>query len=327
MGGTHLRAWQKIPGAEVTAVVSRDERRLSGDLYAVGNLGGESDRLDFSGIAKYTNAADAVRDPNVDAVDICLPTHLHERIALLALQSGKHVLVEKPIALDRASAARMIGEAQRQGRILMAAQVVRFIGPYRAAAGILDSGRLGNVRAAIFRRRCAAPTWSGWLTDASQSGGGVFDLLIHDIDFCVHIFGLPEAVTASGYEDLPRGIDWMVGQLWYPRIGAVALTGGWHHPNAFPFSMEFTIVSDGGTLEYSSCGAPLTEFRADGTAQSIAFPETDAYQSELAYFLDTAMRGVQPDFCPPAESASAVQLARMLLESRARNGEKILWQS
>lgn len=324
MGSTHLRAWRQIPGAEVAAVASNDARRLSGDLTNVGgNLAGSGEMLDFSAVAKYRRAEEAVRDPDIEAVDICLPTHLHERIAVLALRSGKHVLVEKPMALDGPAARRMIAEAERHARTLMAAHVLRFMAPYRAAADIVHSGRLGPVRSAIFRRRCAAPAWSAWLTDTAQSGGGIFDLLIHDIDFCLHAFGKPGAVTASGYEDLARGMDWIVGQLWYPSIGAVALSGGWHHPKAFPFSMEFTIVADNGTLEYSSAGAPLAEFGADGRQHALALSETDGYRDELAYFLDCAKRGVKPEACPPEDSAAAVEVARLLLESRASNGEKI----
>jgi predicted dehydrogenase len=324
MGSTHVNAWLQIPGAELAAVASRDPRRLSGDLTGVqGNLGGRGAKLDFSAVAKYASAEEAVLDPAVEAVDICLPTHLHERIAVLALAAGKHVLVEKPMALDGAAADRMIAAAERHGRVLMAAQVVRFIPPYRAAADILRSGRLGAVRAAIFRRRCAAPAWSAWLTDPAQSGGGVFDLLIHDIDFCLHVFGKPEAVTASGYQDLPHGVDWILAQFRYPSIGAVAISGGWHHPAAYPFSMEFTIVADGGTLEFNSTGAPLAEYGADGREHALDVPGTDGYRAELEYFLDCAVRGEKPLACPPEESAAAVKLAHLMLESRNRNGEKI----
>ena len=324
MGSTHVDAWLQIPGAELAAVASRDARRLAGDFTGVqGNLGGPGGKLDFSAVAKYASAEDAVLAPDVEAVDICLPTHLHEPITLLALAAGKHVLVEKPMALDGAAADRMIEAAQRHGRVLMAAHVVRFIPPYRAAADILRSGRLGAVRAAMFRRRCAAPAWSAWLTDPAQSGGGVFDLLIHDIDFCLHLFGTPETVTASGYEDLPHGVDWILAQLWYPSIGSVALSGGWHHPAAYPFSMEFTIVADGGTLEFSSAGAPLAEYGADGCQHSLDVPTTDGYRAELKYFLGCAVRGEKPLACLPEESATAVKLAHLMLESRNRNGEKI----
>jgi predicted dehydrogenase len=324
MGSTHVHAWLQIPGAELAAVASRDARRLSGDFTGIqGNLGGPGAKLDFSAVAKYASAEEAALDPAVEAVDICLPTHLHERVALLALAAGKHVLVEKPMALDGAAADRMIAAAQRYDRVLMAAQVVRFIPPYRAAADILRSGRLGAVRAAIFRRRCAAPAWSAWLTDPTQSGGGVFDLLIHDIDFCLHAFGAPEAVTASGFEDLPHGVDWILAQFWYPSIGAVAVSGGWHHPRAYPFSMEFTIVADRGTLEFSSAGAPLAEYGADGCQHPLDLPETDGYRAELEYFLGCAMRGEKPLACPPEDSAAAVKLAHLMLQSRNRNGEKI----
>jgi predicted dehydrogenase len=324
MGSTHLKAWREIPGAQLAAVASQNERRLSGDLSGVqGNLGGPGEILDFSGIAKYTSADEAARDPHVDAVDICLPTHLHERIAILALASGKHVLVEKPMALDGPSCTRMIAEAEHRHRTLMVAQVLRFIPSYRAAADIIRSGRLGPVRAALFRRRCAAPAWSAWLSDPARSGGGVFDLLIHDIDCCLHLFGKPEAVYATGYEDLPRGIDSIVAQLWYRGIGAVAITGGWHHPVAYPFSMEFTIVAEGGTLEFNSAGAPLSEFGADGQRHSVELPPADGYRSELEYFLDCVVNRHRPTLCPPEESAEAVKLALLMLESRRANGERI----
>ena len=324
MGSTHVNAWRQIEGAELAAVAGQEPRRLAGDFTDVqGNLGGQGKELDFSAVAKYESAEEAVLDPAVEAVDICLPTQLHERIAVLALDAGKHVLVEKPMALDGPSADRMIAAAERNGRVLMAAQVVRFIPPYRGAADIMRSGRLGAVRAAIFRRRCAAPAWSAWLTDPAQSGGGVFDLLIHDIDFCLHLFGKPEAVTASGYEDLAHGVDWILAQLWYPSIGAVAISGGWHHPGAYPFSMEFTIVADGGALEFNSVCAPLAEYGADGCRRAVDVPATDGYRAELEYFLRCATRGEKPLACPPEESAAAVRLARLMLESRNRNGEKI----
>ena len=327
MGGTHARAWQQIPGAELAAVASQDPRRLAGDLSGVqGNLGGSGARLDFSGVAQYTDALQAAVDPQVEAVDICLPTHLHERIALAALAAGKHVLVEKPMALDGAAADRMIAAAARHNRILMAAHVVRFIPPYRAAADIVLSGRLGAVRAVRLRRRCAAPAWSAWLTDAARSGGGVFDLLIHDVDFCLHLFGMPDAVTARGIEDLPRGVDRIFAHLWYPSMRAVAISGGWYRPPDYPFSMEFSIVSEGGALLFHSGSTPLSECGEDGQRHPLEVPEVDGYRAELEYFLRCAVRGEKPLACPAEESAAAVKLLHLMLESRRRNGEKIACQ-
>lgn len=324
MGSTHLKAYAQIPEVQLVAVASNVEKQLTGDLSDIqGNIGGPGGKMDFSAVKKYKDPMEAVKDPDVEAVDICLPTHQHAEAALAALRAGKHVLVEKPMALDGATADCIVEEAARSGRILMSAQVLRFVPSYRASADVLRAGTLGPVRSAIFRRRCAAPAWSQWLSDPSASGGGAFDLLIHDIDYCIQLFGYPEAVSATGHEDLSRGVDWILGQLHYPGIGAVAVSGGWHHPKAFPFSMEYTIVADGGTLEFNSAGVPLTLYAADGTAQKFELPDVDGYEQEVRYFVECASQGKKPEFCPPEQSAAAVKLTRFMVESRSTNGETI----
>jgi predicted dehydrogenase len=324
MGSTHLKALRNIPQAELVAVADGDERRLSGDLSGIqGNIGGPGEKLDFSGLHRYTDWREVIQDPDIEALDICLPTHFHSEVTIGALKAGKHVLVEKPMALDAASVDAMLKAAEETQRVLMTAQVLRFFPAYRTLADTLRSGHLGPIRCAIFRRRCAAPDWTPWIADKSKSGGGVFDLLIHDVDFCLHVFGMPEAVSAEGYENLPGGIDWITAQFHYPAIGAVVLSGGWHHFKAYPFSMEYTVVSDGGTIEYDFAGVPPTLYRADGEKEALPVDEKDAYQAELEYFLDCCVEGREPDFCPPAESAGAVKLARLMVDAREKKGEKI----
>ena len=167
MGGVHLRALREVAGATLAAVFSNDERQLTGDLTATqGNLGRPAERLDFSGIKLYRDLAGVLGDADIDAVDLCLPTFLHEEVAVAALQAGKHVLVEKPMALDGVSARRMIAAAEQAGRIFMCAQVLRFFPEYVALNNAMSG--LGAVRGAFFRRRCAAPAWGGWLKDPDK---------------------------------------------------------------------------------------------------------------------------------------------------------------
>ena len=324
MGSTHLKAWRNIPEAQLWAVVSQDEKKLAGDLSGIqGNIGGPGEKMDFSRVKKYHRAEEALADPEIDAVDICLPTDQHAIVALAALRVGKHVLVEKPMALDGATADDLLAEARKTGRVLMTGQVLRFIGAYRKTAERVKSGALGAVRSALFRRRCAAPAWSKWLGDPARSGGGVFDLLIHDVDYCVHLLGKPAAVTATGYEKLERGIDVIAAQFDYPAIGSVVITGGWHHPKSYPFSMEFTIVGEDGTLDYSSEGRPLALYGADGEKQVVDAGDADLFTEELRYFTRCVMHGKKPDLCPPEESALAVKLTRLMVESRNKNGERL----
>src|ERR1035441_2338649 len=82
MGGVHLRAWREVAGATLAAVFSNDARQLSGDLTATqGNLGRPGERVDFSAVKRYSDLDDVLGDSEIDAVDLCLPTYLHEDAA------------------------------------------------------------------------------------------------------------------------------------------------------------------------------------------------------------------------------------------------------
>src|SRR5512139_2859458 len=140
MGGTHLQAMQSVPDAEVIAVMSRNEKRLSGDLSDVrGNLGLPSLTLDFTEYRKYRDVGSILDDPDVEAVDICVPTDLHEPVAMEALRRGKHVLVEKPMALDGPSAQRMVRQGAEARRTLMVAHVLRFMPQYNELSRLVRS--------------------------------------------------------------------------------------------------------------------------------------------------------------------------------------------
>ncbi len=317
MGSTHLQAWAQTPGAQVVALSDPKPHRLSGDLSDVaGNLGKETGRQDFSRMRTYRHYSEVAADPDVEAVDVCLPTALHLPAALAALRAGKHVLVEKPMALTVAQCEEMIAAARQAGRVLMVAQVVRFWPDYAAARDLLRSGRLGRVKSAVFQRKCAAPAWGKWLKDAGQSGGGVFDLLIHDVDYCLHMFGEPARVRTRGFEAMAQGVDWVTAELEYPKGPVVTITGGWHHPKSYPFSMEFTIVAEGGALDFHSGLRRLTLYRADGEEEKPALADGDGFAAELRYFVECASAGRWPEACRPEESAEAVKWMLAIRDGR-----------
>ena len=328
MGATHVKAIQDSSEVELAAIVSSDPAKLAGDLSGIhGNLGGPAGQMDFSRVKKLSTYADALADREIEAVDICLPTYLHASAAMQAVQAGKHVLVEKPMAMDGESAQAVIDAARANGRIVMVAQVLRFFPAYLALKQTLDSGKLGAVYSAIFRRRCAAPSWNAWLADKSKSGGGVFDLLIHDVDMCLLLFGRPEALSATGREDLPKGIDLISAELHYDHIPSVAVRGGWHCGGTFPFCMEYTVVTAGGTIDYSSNGNPPTLFSVNGHTEHLPVADVNAYQAEIEYFIRCCREGREPDRCPPEESATTVRLTRALADARNLRGEKVSWRN
>lgn len=324
MGSTHLQAYQNVPGAELVAVVSSDPRKREGDLSDVqGNLGISGQKMDFSSLARYSSPDELFQDPNVEAVDLCVPSRLHAFLAIQALEAGKHVLVEKPMGLNDDECQKMIDVARQNDRVLMVAQVLRFWPEYVVLRQLKESGELGKVQSVLFRRRCAAPTWGGWLQDASESGGGAFDLLIHDFDFCIHLLGEPGEVSGIGVEEGGRGIDFLEARLQYDSPLSAIVTGGWHHPESYPFSMEYTAIFDEGTVEFHSECRPLTLYRVNGEKEELAKPEEDGFVAELTAFLEACRENKTPALCDPRESRRAVMLTLAALESREKNGQTI----
>jgi predicted dehydrogenase len=167
------------------------------------------------------------------------------------------------------------------------------------------------------------PAWGEWEFDRNKSGGGVYDLLIHDVDIALHLFGVPAAVSATGHEDLLGGIDNITAQFHYENVDSVTITGGWHHRGAYPFSMEYTVVADNGVVEFSSAGRPARVYWQDGENEALPAPETDPFAEEMRYFIDCCKSQNTPERCPPRESALAVWAARAMVQARERKGEKV----
>src|SRR5438105_11667376 len=113
--------------------------------------------MDLSALKKYRSLDDLLADPDIDLIDVCNPTHLHPDTALRALRAGKHVLVEKAIALDTKDADAMVAAARQAGRLLMVAHVLPFFPEFAFAARTIRSGQYGKLLGAHFKRVISRP--------------------------------------------------------------------------------------------------------------------------------------------------------------------------
>lgn len=315
MGATHVKAFNHIEGVSVAAVSTNNPRALEGDLTQVGgNLGHVGESYDFSSVRKYANWRELVADADLDAVDICLPTDLHLPVTLAALNSGKHVLCEKPMALTAEQCDEMVAAARKANRVLMVGQVLRFWPEYLYLKDFVKSGKYGRVISATFVRRCGLPDWSKWLPDEQRSGGALLDLLVHDIDQALFLFGAPAKVTAKSL----GGPDNVSASLIYPGGPEVRIQGGWFSPET-EFSMSFQVRAERAELVLDAEGLRLND--AQGNRTAIESGGREGYDAEVGYFVECCRQNKQPERCLPQDSAKAVKLALALKESRAKGGE------
>jgi len=160
------------------------------------------------GLAEKVGASDVFTDyrqllkiHDLDAVLITTPNFLHATIAVEALESGKHVLCEKPLAIDSMEAMEMVQVAKEQGKILMTALNNRYRDDISHLKTRIDQGELGDIYHAKcgWVRRAGIPGWGGWFTNQTLSGGGpLIDLGVHMLDVTLYLMGDPKVIAVSG---------------------------------------------------------------------------------------------------------------------------------
>jgi predicted dehydrogenase len=293
IGGRHLGWAREAPGCALTAIAERDPARLAA-------------AADANGVAaRHLEARELFARHDVDAVVLALPNHLHASMAIAALEAGKHVLVEKPLARSSAEAESMFAAARRAGRLLAVSMNVRFDAESRAAKAAMTAGAIGKPLAAETRWMMKRPfhgLWQrgSWFLDRELAGGGPsFDMGIHKLDLALHLLGFPAIErVASAYsfgigrnEVAERGLRY---ELEDSATADIALSGG------IPLRFEAGIFSarddevnetivrgELGTLVVRGGAARI--IAADGSERSLEAPGGGA-RSPLEH-LARAIRG------------------------------------
>ncbi len=327
MGGVHAKRHLQLPGAELVAIADiRPERRASGEGVQ-GNLGEASQTFDWSRVEKYGDGKDLIASADVDVVDICLPTFLHAEYAIAALEAGKHVLCEKPMALTFADADRMVAAAQAAGRKLMIAQCIRFWPEYRFLRGCIQDGRFGRLLALEMYRLGGRPVWSwdNWFLDTARSGGPPLDLQLHDLDWVNAVFGLPAGVQAAAKKSPATGsYDTLDALLTYADGPQVHVRGGWSYAQ-IPFQAGFDAWFERGFVRFDGrCKPALQVFKDPDKveAQAAEYEPGDAYLNEIAYFFDAVRDGGDLAECTPQSTRDSMLLVERVIRA-AECGETI----
>lgn len=189
---------------------------LSGVADAVPGLAAAR-AAEFGIATAYDSVGALIEDESVDAVVIGVPNRWHAPLAVQVLGAGKHVLLEKPMALDATLAREIVRAADASGKVLLMGQQYRWKWSSQAVREQVDAGALGRIyhAKAGWMRRKGIPGWGTWFTRKADSGGGpLIDIGVHMLDLALYLMGNPRPVAVSGtiyaeFGPRRRGIgDW-----------------------------------------------------------------------------------------------------------------------
>lgn len=312
----HIPAFAAQPDVEIVGICDVDEnctRQVSENFDIPHVFGNYEDLLALDGL---------------DAVTICTPNFMHEPPTVAALEAGKHVLVEKPIARNAPEAQKMVDAANKSGKKFMVAQVWRFRPDSQALKRFVDAGKMGEMyyaRVHALRRR-GIPPWGVFIDKDKQGGGPLIDIGVHILDCAMWILGHPKpvAVSAATYQKFGK------------RSGVFQLWGPWDHENftVEDFATGIIRFENGATLTIESSFAaniekdsmsyavlgtegglqsdPLKMFREEhGTVVELTptiLPDIDPYHAEVRGFLDSIINDAEP----PVTGEQALMVTKIL---------------
>ena len=327
MAATHLKAYRHIKGARIAALCSPSGRNLDGDFSKVaGNVGtNEPLTLDMSGIKTFRSLDEMLADGKIDVIDICAPTLAHPDLAIAALQAGKHVLCEKPLARTSSEARRIVAAAKKNRGFFMPAMCLRFWPEWVWLQKAIARNVYGPVLAARFRRVTEPPAWGQHnFLDGKKSGGALLDLHIHDTDFVQYCFGPPKSVFSTGYSKVSGAIDHVVTQYEVKSGAIVHAEGTWAMTPGFGFNMSFTVNFQKATADYDIARGKeaLKLFEKGAASRTISCPGGDGYIGELRHFIESIRQKRPPTVVTAADGLRAVEICEAE-EKSIKSGERI----
>lgn len=306
MGTMHANCYKNLEGVELAAVA--DLRNEKAQEIANG-----------TSAAIYADGMDLIANAEVDVIDICLPTYLHAKYALAAMDKVKYLFVEKPVTLTVKESKELIKKAEATGCQVQVGQVIRFWDEYVALRNIINENKYGKVVNANFRRISPSPDWgwNNWLHDISLSGGAAQDLHIHDIDYVLSLFGEPKKLHTV--KNILNEKNSYINTVMEYSDFVVGVEGTWDLPASYPFQATFRVVFENAVVEnaggkfmlYTNDGAQeikieKKELAAGGGTQG-NISDLGGYYNELLYFTEKAINGEKITQASLADAADSLK--------------------
>lgn len=318
-----------IGGGFISNIHAQCYKNLGVKIEAMADIS-EDVRKDFAikyNCKTYKSAEEMLKDisDNIDIVDICAPTYLHEELILLALKYNKHIICEKPLSINLNSVDNIISKLKSSDRYLMVAQVLRFWAEYVKIKEWIEEGVFGNIKLVSAMRLAQHPK-SEWFYNPKKSGGGIFEFHIHDIDFLCYLFGDVKEVYANGSKDENESWDFINSSIKFKNGISASAQGIFGITDNYPFTANMKVIGDKATAEYSlSAGVNLDSngkqsnslilYRKGKEPIIENIKSKDAYELELEYFIDCVKNNKKPEIVSLDSIKRTIKTINCLIES------------
>ena len=307
MGSEHFDCYKVIRNIEVSAIYTRSSEKAK---ILTKKLG----------VKVVTDFDEIINDNAIDAVDICLPTYLHKKHVIAALQADKHVFCETPIALDLDEAIEMQEIAKKKKKIFMIALLMRNVAEYRTVKKIIDSNELGKpltFRAYKFSKPYPIEHYPG----------PVIELLNFEFDFINWTFGLPNSIFSSRIVKEERHeyatiiLKYNNGPLGLAETSNIM-------PESFPFSAGIRILCENGAIEtfftIGKNGYPdfkTIKYPSQGNPEELDIENINPYEEECKLFVESVNKGQETDLLSAQAAIDAITICLKAKESLEKGKE------
>jgi UDP-N-acetylglucosamine 3-dehydrogenase len=317
-GEIHCEAIIGIPNLELAGLCTRTPDRLKalGAKFGVKKL--------------FTDYKQMLADPDIDAISVCTMWDQHTDPAIAALEAGKHVFLEKPIASTMKDANAIIAAGKRAKGILQVGHIVRFNPRYRMAKKQIEEGKIGRILSMSSRRNIPA----AWTPTILDKIGPIVGDAIHDTDIMLWFNPGDPVVSAYAQTVSLRNLKHPdIGQTMYRfKSGATAtLETVWCMPEKTPFDIDerMTVIGSEGFVHVQDTFPNLGVVGSDKlhSPDTTYWPEFEgtrggALREEFSYFANCALAGRKPAIGTPEDAAAALA-ATLAAEESARTGQVV----
>lgn len=313
MGQTHAGSLLKMPDAELTAIIDPvdPKERLQ---TITGNRATERISPEVIGtIRHFHNLDEALEATRADAAVIALPTKLHHDSVIQCLKAGLHVLVEKPFAISLGECDRMVRTAGEMNKLLAVGYVVRWMKEYQFLKQTVKSERLGKLKYLKTTRITGVPNWGNWNDPEfiRASGGSLFDLVSHDIDFIRFCLGEPEQIESV--KNLGASQFKMISSVLRFHSADAQVEGGFVTPAGYPFKRTYAAYFENGTL-FSPASGKVTEHRKNEKPVEHDFLPDNPYLTEIEDFIRAVRTGDESLICTGSDARGTIRCCTQIAE-------------